>query len=154
MTAASNIQPVALSPEQLEKIKQRAEQATPGPWQVDSGDGETASKVFRLQEGGSWPEDFDEIADELLEYDAQFIARARADIPDLLQHIAYLEQKAMNEYPIRVKEKVLDGEQVEWTLEAHGNLTSEDLVDAAVMLTQMAEEWDGAKQAAEEDNAS
>jgi hypothetical protein len=71
-----------LTQEQLEAIRQRAENATPGPWQIatttdgayvlDTDDMIIAATIERTE-------------------DASFIAHARTDIPALLDHIAELE---------------------------------------------------------------
>jgi hypothetical protein len=71
-----------LTQEQLEAIRQRAENATPGPWEIatttdgayvlDTDDMIIAATIERTE-------------------DATFIAHARTDIPALLDHIAELE---------------------------------------------------------------
>lgn len=71
-----------LTQEQLEAIRQRAENATPSPWQIatttdgayvlDTDDMVIAATIERTE-------------------DAAFIAHARTDIPALLDHIAELE---------------------------------------------------------------
>jgi hypothetical protein len=77
-----------LTQEQLEDIRQRAENATPGPW-----------KWVGQTEGGFIPQGA-YLGDTLIllgdhyenyKEDATFIAHARTDIPLLLDHIAELE---------------------------------------------------------------
>nr|ALS89865.1 Ead/Ea22-like protein [uncultured bacterium] len=76
-----------LKPEELSAIRERAERATPGPWQPEGGqiarrEAEQERSIndhMIVRDGGMWREN--EI----------FIAYARADIPALLSHIAELE---------------------------------------------------------------
>jgi hypothetical protein len=70
-----------LTQKQLEAIRQRAENATPGPWYLDdsnrelwNNDGKNFIGSIRLEKD-----------------DTTFIAHARTDIPALLDHIAELE---------------------------------------------------------------
>lgn len=71
-----------LTQEQLEAIRQRAENATPGPWQIAT----TTDGAYALDTD-------DMIIAATIERteDATFIAHARTDIPALLDHIAELE---------------------------------------------------------------
>jgi hypothetical protein len=74
-----------LTQEQLEAIRQRAENATAGPWFEDNGDVKTIAITDRKY---TEPE---MIAEAWFTNDATFIAHARTDIPALLDHIAELE---------------------------------------------------------------
>jgi hypothetical protein len=80
------MQYMKLTQEQLEAIRQRAEKATPGPWEFDG--------VFYC---GEFPYYIDlitgagDIGVRHNKDDATFIAHARTDIPALLDHIAELE---------------------------------------------------------------
>lgn len=71
-----------LTQEQLEVIRQRTENATPGPW-----------KIASTTDGDYVLDTDDMIIAATIERteDATFIAHARTDIPALLEHIAELE---------------------------------------------------------------
>ena len=64
----------------LEEIRARCEAATSGPWQVDSYASETDHrvKIYTTESGHR------HIAKWVYDDDAQFVARARQDIPALL----------------------------------------------------------------------
>ena len=72
-----------MTQEELEKIREREQAATPGPWTVDiwSSQPNTVQGISPIgictDYGDYGPENAD----------AEFIAHAREDIPDLLQHI-------------------------------------------------------------------
>jgi hypothetical protein len=88
-----------LTQEQLEAIRQRAENATPGPWEVGWGD--VITKHPDCQNVSQWYgghsnaicslNDGEYIMNSNEDNDAAFIANARTDIPALLDHIAELE---------------------------------------------------------------
>jgi hypothetical protein len=80
-----------LAQEQLEAIRQRAENATPGPWKW-SGDKFGDIVVYSPERRG-FHNNGGEIAelDFGSQADATFIAHARTDIPALLDHITELE---------------------------------------------------------------
>jgi hypothetical protein len=86
---SENIRPQPLSPEQREEIEKRTARTTPGPWEACTFDVMFGPHV-KVQgkpchHGHDLP---------LTGFDAEFIAAARADIPALLSHIAYLEEEA------------------------------------------------------------
>jgi hypothetical protein len=91
-----------LTQEQLATIRQRAENATPGPW--ETGDGyEQSSRgnyVWSVENGVIVCAEQDGTDCVLDTNDATFIAHARTDIPALLEHIAELEAeiKRLHEY--------------------------------------------------------
>jgi hypothetical protein len=93
-----------LTQEQLEAIRQRAENATPGPWEW-SGDKFGDIVVYSPERRG-FHNNGGEIAqlDFGSQSDATFIAHARTDIPALLEHIAELEAE-LGKY-----RKILHGE--------------------------------------------
>lgn len=79
-----------LSPEAIEQIKARAENATEGPWGRFHDDYETGTSLVAaaLHE----PKDVDVIASDIANpNDANFIRHARTDIPALLDHITVVE---------------------------------------------------------------
>jgi hypothetical protein len=84
-----------LTQAQLESIRQRVENATPGPWQIAT----TTDGAYVLDTDGM-------IIAATVERteDATFIAHARTDIPALLDHIAGLEAE-LEKY-----RKILHGE--------------------------------------------
>lgn len=96
---------------QLEAIHQRAENATPGPWQIatttdgayvlDTDDMIIAATIERTE-------------------DATFIANARTDIPVLLDHIAELEAELAS---IKQTDKVR--ELYEWAKTAQKKFAKE-----------------------------
>lgn len=66
----------------LDEIEARANAATDGPWFVH---GLTASGNYRVSDRGRWGAgDEYEVADDLVEEDAEFIANARTDVPALI----------------------------------------------------------------------
>jgi hypothetical protein len=77
-----------LTQEQLEAIRQRAENATPGPWKWS---GQTEGGF--IPQGAYLGDTLILLGDHYENYkeDATFIAHARTDIPALLDHIAELE---------------------------------------------------------------
>jgi hypothetical protein len=80
-----------LTQEQLEAIRQRAENATSGPWDVHPSLGvcNDCGNLYEVVESQMF---FSPVVAELKrEEDARFIAHARTDIPALLDHIAELE---------------------------------------------------------------
>ena len=90
-----------MTDERLAEIKARADAATPGPWERNNLAGRPEREVFAGDEligdfgVGGWEDD--EGADRV-EINAEFIAHARQDIPDLLaeverlrEHVATLE---------------------------------------------------------------
>jgi hypothetical protein len=85
------MQYMKLAQEQLEAIRQRAENATPSPWKW-SGDKFGDIVVYSPERRG-FHNNGGEIAelDFGSQSDAIFIAHARTDIPALLDHIAELE---------------------------------------------------------------
>lgn len=112
-----------LTSEQLKAIKERAEKATPGPWEIDTkspgsaawpavviaADGEEVATTHQRPKGlrwyfeGSYP-------------DAPFIAHAITDIPALLSHIEEVEKERddavnelqrINDLPIYMPKKKL-----------------------------------------------
>jgi len=86
-----------LTQEQIEEIRKRAEAATPGPWEV-----------WRHRYNGynGWVEEIGvggftaDIDIESVE-DAEFMAKARQDIPALLAHIAELEEQAAEDEEVK-----------------------------------------------------
>jgi hypothetical protein len=84
--ADDNASPVILD---MDAIRQRCDQATPGPWKsyVEGRDHDSGSS-FIMTSG----EDIELIGASVADQD--FIAHARQDIPQLLQEIRWL--KAMN----------------------------------------------------------
>jgi Ead/Ea22-like protein len=80
-----------LTQEQLEAIRQRAENATPGPWETCEISKLSHAKWFGVLGGESDDSLIDIGVDTLNEADATFIAHARTDIPALLDYIAELE---------------------------------------------------------------
>jgi hypothetical protein len=93
-----------LTQEQLEAIRQRAENATPGPWETCEISKLSHAKWFGVLGGDSDDSLIDIGVDTLNENDATFIAHARTDIPALLDHIAELEAE-LEKY-----RKILHGE--------------------------------------------
>jgi hypothetical protein len=101
-----------LTQEQLEAIRQRAEKATPGPWEIRWG--EVVTKHPDHQNVSQWYDgysnaicslnDGEYIINSNEDNDATFIAHARTDIPALLDHIAELEAE-LEKY-----RKILHGE--------------------------------------------
>jgi len=102
-----------MTPEQLKEIEKRANNATPGPWDYDEGmapfyndaagnscggGGTGYYEVFtHLQIPDGWPEDeaWDDlliIASQLNKGTAEFIAKAREDIPALVDEIRRLQE--------------------------------------------------------------
>jgi len=117
-----------LTQEQIEEIRKRAEDATPGPWKVGV-DGYVCNAGFYVTDTI-----VEDITSNIFEKeDAEFIANARQDIPALLAHIAELERinfniihtqaKRMGEYatmlPYHREDFCEDAE--ERRLEAHYN---------------------------------
>ena len=84
-----------MTPERLKEIAERAEKATGGEWEAQEpwGAAGTYARVkgpkmrlsARIHDGGRTPV-FESVAD------AEFIAHARTDIPDLLRYITRLEK--------------------------------------------------------------
>jgi hypothetical protein len=93
------MQYMRVTQEQLEAIRQRAENATPGPWEIRWG--EVVTKHPDHQNVSQWYDgysnaicslnDGEYIINSNKDNDAAFIAHARTDIPALLDHIAELE---------------------------------------------------------------
>jgi hypothetical protein len=91
-----------LTQEQLEAIRQRAENATPGPWKEDDVTGALVSDIgedVAVFDAGPYI-----YAHDRTEANMEFIAHARTDIPSLLDHIAELEAE-LEKY-----RKILHGE--------------------------------------------
>ena len=66
---------------EIEAIRQRAEKATEGPWYyIDFGDGRAISSEATEEE----------VCMPITDYDADFIAHAREDIPALLAEVEQL----------------------------------------------------------------
>lgn len=70
----------------IDAIKERAEKATPGPWESVRSYPSTADHSFVLGDDGC-----ESVTSDILTVDADFIANARTDIPALLAYIAELE---------------------------------------------------------------
>lgn len=101
-----------MTPERIAEIRQRAQQATKGPWEVApcSSDDEVRNVVseYKRVEGGAqanWIAELDASLDfdsdiegelERLQADAEFIAHARQDIPDLLDALARAQQEIVD----------------------------------------------------------
>jgi len=93
-----------LTQEQIEEIRKRAEAATPGPWFREYGDVKTNGVTDRK---------YDE-AETIAEMyhdddDAEFIAKARQDIPALLAHIERLDA-----YIVHLGEQVESDKEVKF----------------------------------------
>jgi hypothetical protein len=97
-----------LTQEQLEAVRQRAENATPGPWETCEISKLSHAKWFGVLGGGSDDSLIDIGVDTLNEADATFIAHARTDIPALLEHIAELEAELA-----RLKDALINTERKE-----------------------------------------
>lgn len=82
----------AMDPAELEMIKNRCAQATPGPWKsfVEGRDHTSGSNFIMTGNGG---EDF-ELSGGGTVADQDFIAHARQDIPRLLAEIERLRRNA------------------------------------------------------------
>ncbi|MBE1584559.1 hypothetical protein ACFPOI_43495 [Nonomuraea angiospora] len=102
-----------LTDEELAAIEDLAEAATPGPWFVRHLDDEAAMNLVAIStvpdtgRGERWP-NFDhheivaatliqrpryvDVADELWDENAQFVANARQDVPRLIAEIKRLRQ--------------------------------------------------------------
>ena len=76
--------------ERLHEIKKRAEEATEGPWSDENGI-VTADKLLDRKYGE--PEEVAETTQS--DADAEFIANARQDIPDLIAEVERLRTKLM-----------------------------------------------------------
>jgi hypothetical protein len=80
----------------LDAIEKRAERATPGPWKLLNG-WEVASGLMRFSRIAD--AEFDDVVStdwdsedlEATRQDAEFIAHAREDVPDLISRIRHLE---------------------------------------------------------------
>lgn len=106
----------------IDAIEARADAATPGPWDVamDCVTAPTCGEILRIT---GWP--------EVGDVDAEFIAHAREDVPDLLAYVRDLEAKlrrwrciletttllscryhdhALDECPIELAQKELEAE--------------------------------------------
>lgn len=92
-----------MTPERLAEIKSRAEAATPGPWEAELQEVEVDHDGTEYPYTGAWVpracpwEDGDGYV-HMDDANAEFIANARQDIPDLLaeverlrEHVATLE---------------------------------------------------------------
>ncbi len=80
---------MTMTPKQLEQIKARAAKATKGPWRVHSVDDTCVTSADHdicstCSEAEAEREDGYNIEYERMEADAEFIAHARQDIPDLI----------------------------------------------------------------------
>lgn len=79
----------------LEEIEARAKAATPGPWTIFARSKRAVRAIWltRLNRDGdsvwTWPG----FVQTSFEHDADFIAHARQDIPDLLAEIERLQAK-------------------------------------------------------------
>lgn len=78
-----------LTAEQLQDVKERADKATPGEWLINVHYDENGAKEGTCDiHTNNEP-----VACYTNEYDAQFIAHARQDIPELLQQVASLQDE-------------------------------------------------------------
>ncbi|MER5866180.1 hypothetical protein [Kitasatospora sp. NPDC002040] len=106
--------PEPLTAEDLARIEERAEAATPGPWHVRELDDDDAMSLVAIStvpdtgHGERWP-DFDhqqivaatliqqpryvDVADQRWDENARFIADARQDIPRLIAEIRRLNRR-------------------------------------------------------------
>jgi hypothetical protein len=107
----------------IEKIKARAEKATPGPWGICLGSGLNVCTWVRYEnpENGQitfvadcLPDDALDCAEQDHRPNMDFIAHARTDIPALLDYIDKLEaeKKMMRERLAFAKCALLCGEQL------------------------------------------
>lgn len=99
----------------LEEIRRRVDRATPGPWRVVLDDSESPKTVWRQCESDKHPlaEDpgRDSVYDDCCfdgglhsepffrEADAEFVARARADVPWLLDRLDQIRRLCENYTP-------------------------------------------------------
>lgn len=72
-----------MNSEQLNAIKERAEKATPGPWELDTDDNGIWNEGGRNYLGSV----------NLSITDAEFIAHAREDIPQLVAEVERLQKR-------------------------------------------------------------
>lgn len=80
-----------LTTKELATIRERAEKATPGPWETwgTSGFPDFYVGMAKDEDGRWWTKDNTELGQD----DAEFIAHARTDVPALLAHIDALTAK-------------------------------------------------------------
>ena len=83
----------ALSDIELERIRERCEAASPGPWKsfIEGRDHTSGSNFIMTGEGATRGNDIE--LDGATAADQDFIASAREDIPRLLAEIARLKRK-------------------------------------------------------------
>lgn len=81
-----------MTPDDLKAIEDRAAKATPGPWSARGRDVEYSSKDIRVAtvDGGYFTEGKSGANQEI---DAEFIAAARTDIPELVAEIKQLSEE-------------------------------------------------------------
>lgn len=109
----------------IEEIKARVEAATHGPWRVEK----MMPNVHIRHEGIGWPIcAMFHTADGLWKEDAEFIAHARKDIPDLIVEIERLNDiiTSIRNYETEAERQVArDGDQIKGLLVETTRLTIE-----------------------------
>ena len=78
----------------IEAIKERCKKTTPGPWEIDNGEGYSITKVIGKTLRADIVGDCAQVG-----IDAEFIAHARMDIPALLAYIEELEKELGDDEP-------------------------------------------------------
>jgi len=100
----------------LDAIRARAEAATPGPWTADTNEPfgpelqgifAPGSRRYIVKADIDYAEDED-IPDAVVTADAEFIAHARADIPELLAEVERLESEIATQARLLVGRDVGD----------------------------------------------
>ena len=98
---------------QIDKIRQRCEKATPGPWDYDLGDHSIYSMDMSRTGEYEFVTTLYEEKSIRNEADAEFISKARQDIPALLDYITELEEwKEIVGGEIRYRRKEMEGDEI------------------------------------------
>lgn len=137
---APNDNPQPLSPERLAGIRARVEAASPGPWCTDE------SEIYQGTEyiaGAEWIGDTCRTYGDGGRADAQFIAAARTDVPDLLAEVARLQRRVAElerpEVERRRAEVVLSHQQL--AAQAREDRDYEGEAEALRLLSNRQAEW-------------
>jgi hypothetical protein len=77
----------AMTSENLQAIRERANKATAGPWIISHGDDETADEIYIWLRIGEVSRS---VAEGLLAINSRFIAHAREDVPTLCDEVERL----------------------------------------------------------------
>jgi len=113
----------------IEAIRARAEAATPGPWKFGSNCIVTDNDDVLYTYVDRAPDD-DECWISCMDIkpeDADFIAHAREDIPDLLAEVERLQERVSQKYDDLVKEflsKFTDGDLAQQVLDTQAELAT------------------------------